>query len=265
MPVVLIHKHRNYCIFSLSVLREPWWRLRNSHSALNIENCTCWRRWVGTLNPFFEMTLQTKKSKTHLRLSGLWASLHSISTAKSLTPGSCSVTLGDIVQILHVGIDDYWCPWLNNKTEPFDSQHVSTNHSVVNNWFGPSIRSRDVGTNSNSLLWKLIILEYWDGIFPSPRFLLTRFKRLYQISIWYNLTMTILAFWEAEQEPLKHASPFPHFPIFCASEPEWYFSTHQSARAVLFKKMGVGVGLALKQKPLATMPINKRGNCIKCD
>ena len=35
-------------------------------------NCTCWRRWVGTLNPFFEMTLQKKKSKTHLRLSGLW-------------------------------------------------------------------------------------------------------------------------------------------------------------------------------------------------
>ena len=178
-------------------------------------NCTCWRRWVGTLNPlnpFFEMTLQKKKSKTHLRLSGLWVSLHSISTAKSLTPGTCSVTLGDIVQILHVGID---APWLNNKTEPFDSQHVSTNHSVVNKWFGPSIRSRDGGINSNSLLWKLIILEYWDGIFPSPRFLLTRFKRLYQISILYNLTMTILAFWEAEQEALKTRISFSTFHKSC--------------------------------------------------
>lgn len=51
--------------------------------------------------------------------------------------------------------------------------------------------------------------SWWDH--PICKILLTIFKSPYQISILYNMTMTILAFWEAEQEPLLHASHFPHF------------------------------------------------------
>ena len=54
-----------------------------------------------------------------------------------------------------------------------------------------------------------------------------------------------------------------HFPIG-ASSPEWYFSTHQSARAVLFKKMGAGVGLALKANHSQDAN-QQKGELYKCD
>ncbi len=137
-------------------------------------NCTCWRRWIGALHPFLRWP---PKGRSSWRLiSGLWAALRNQITQTWQLFGDS----------LWHGPDSwcrYWCSWLNNKTEPFDSQHVRINHSV-SKWLVRSIHSRDVGINPNSLLYKFVILEYWDGIFPSPRFLLTMFKSHYQISIW---------------------------------------------------------------------------------
>ena len=158
MPVVL--KHRNYCIVSLSGLREPRWRLRTP-----ILHWTLKLHLLETLGWYIKSIVWDDPPKKSRRLiSGSQASEFPYTAIFSHT----WQLFGDSWWHCPDSSCRYWCPCLNNKTEPFDSQHASINH-WVNKWFVPSIRSRDGGINSNSLLWKLIIswILGWD--FPIPK------------------------------------------------------------------------------------------------
>ena len=150
--------------FSLPVLREPKCKLRTPILSWTFKLHLLETWYISRF--WYDPPRKEAVGDSSLQASEL------PHAAKSLTPGTCSMTLG--VQILDVGIDAHGL-----ATKPFDSQHASINH-WVNNWFVPSIHSRDGGINSNSLLRTCVIL---DGIIPSPRFLLTIFKSPYQISI----------------------------------------------------------------------------------